>query len=182
LTEIRCPSDCGYLTLAREHPPAVAVRQHERDVALVLQFVRDFSNRQSQLFLLVASFLARYPAPALQPLIDEDVAEAASAMAATFETASRGVIYEHRPASLAAERLAAALKAALGETATDQGASFDRDAAAVLRRIQAAVADTRTAEPASRRAFLDMLDRIIRKERDEPSEEPPAETPRLIVP
>ena len=32
--------------------------------------------------------------------IDDDVAEATAAMAATYETAARGVLYEHRPQSL----------------------------------------------------------------------------------
>jgi hypothetical protein len=105
LTEIQCPSDCAYLAVAREHPPAAAARLYQRDVGLVVQFVQDFNERQSQLFLLVASFLARFPSPDLQPLIDDDVAEASAALAGTLETAARGVIYEHRPASLPAERL-----------------------------------------------------------------------------
>ena len=87
-----------------------------------LQFVRDFSERQSQLFLsMTLTFLVRYQPPELQPLIDEDVAEAAAALAATFETASRGVIYEHRPASLPAERLVAALKPLLDEAGQHGG-------------------------------------------------------------
>jgi class 3 adenylate cyclase len=39
-------------------------------------------------------------------LNDDDVADAAGALAATFETAARGVIYEHAPESLVARRLA----------------------------------------------------------------------------
>ena len=115
LTEIHCPSDCPYLASAREHPPAVAVRQQQRDVESLVEVVRDFNERQSQLFLMIATFLIRYEPPELQALLDDDVAEAADALAATFETASRGVIYEHRPASLPAERLAAALKADAGQ-------------------------------------------------------------------
>ena len=114
LVQIQCPSDCAWLASAREHPPAVAVRQQQRDVGLLVQFMRDFSQRQSQLFFLINTFLVRYEPPELQPLIDDDVAEAAAALAATFETASRGVIYEHRPASLPAERLAAGAQAAAG--------------------------------------------------------------------
>jgi hypothetical protein len=185
LTEIQCPADCAYLALAREHPPAAAVRQHQRDVTLVVQFIRDFNQRQSQLFLLVSSFLARYPSPELQPIIDDDVAEAAGAIAATFETASRGVIYDHRPASLVAERLAAALKSVLIEAGKDGGSAFERDAAAVLRRIQDAVGDVRTHEPENRRALLDMLARIVQKEREGGaggSGDSQEERPRLIVP
>src|SRR5882672_10915028 len=77
--------------------------------------MRDFNQRQSQLFLLVTSFIVRYEPPELQPLVDDDVSEGMAALASTFETASRGVIYEHRPASLPAERFIAGLKPLLAE-------------------------------------------------------------------
>ena len=74
------------------------------------------SERQSQLFSLSARSCSSYQSSAeLQPLVDDDVAEAMAALAATYETAARGVIYEHRPASLPAERLVGALKPVLAE-------------------------------------------------------------------
>src|SRR5262245_30249055 len=115
LVEINCPSDCSYLASAREHPPATVVRQQQRDFGMVMQVLRDFNKPQSQLFLFIASFLNRYKPLELQPLIDEDVTEAATALAATFETASKGVIYEHRPTSLVAQRLVGELKPLLAE-------------------------------------------------------------------
>ena len=115
LTQIACPSDCVYLAVAREHPPAVAVRRQQHDVAALVRYMRDLSERQSQLFFLIVTFLLRYQPPELHPLIDEDVAEAMGALAATFETAARGVIYEHRAASLSAERLVSGLKPLLAE-------------------------------------------------------------------
>jgi hypothetical protein len=177
--------DCSWLASAREHPPAVAVRQQQRDVGLLVQFLRDFSRRQSQLFLLIATAIVRYEPPALQPLIDEDVAEAAGAMAATFETESRGVIYEHRPASLPAERLATALKQVIAAAGKGAGSAFDRDAAVVLRRLQECIGDARATDPGNRRAFLSMLGRVITKASDADAGEPLAETAepsRLIVP
>ena len=115
LVQIRCPSDCAWLVSAREHPPAASLRQQQRDVGLLVQFMRDFSERQSQLFFLITTFLVRYQAPELLTLLDDDVAEAMSALAATFDTASRGLIYDHRPASVLAERLTTALKPVLAE-------------------------------------------------------------------
>jgi hypothetical protein len=88
LVQIACPSDCAWLASAREHPPAVAVRQQQHDVGVLVQVMRDFNERQSQLFLLISTFLVRYEAPELQPLIDDDVAEAMAALAATFETSA----------------------------------------------------------------------------------------------
>jgi hypothetical protein len=163
LVQIACPSDCAWLASAREHPPAVAVRQQQRDVGRFVQMMRDFSERQSQIFLLVSTFLVRYEAPELQPLIDADVAEAMTALASTFETASRGVIYEHRPASLPAERLVAGLKPLLAEAGKGGGSSFERDAAGVFRRVEEAVREVRADDRDNRRAFLDLLARIVNK-------------------
>jgi hypothetical protein len=183
LTEIQCPSDCVYLTSAREHPPAVSVRRQQRDLALIMQFMRDFNQRQSQLFLLTSTFLVRYTPPDFQLLIDDDVIEAAAALAATFETAARGVIYEHRPDSLPAERLLAALKPALIEAGRGGGATFDRDAAVVLRRVEEAVKEVRAIDAGSRRVFLELLGRVIKKT-SEGAElaTNDRETSRLIVP
>ena len=178
LVQIDCPNDCAWLASAREHPPAVTVRQQQRDLGLVVQFMRDLSQRQSQLFLLLSTFLARYQTPELQPIIDDDVTEAAAALAGTFETAVRGVIYEHRPASLPAERLLSALKPLLVEAGEGAGSTFEGDAAVALRRIEDAVREIRALAPENRRAFLELLGRVI-------SEAPPAEpteAPRLIVP
>jgi len=182
LTQIQCPSDCAYLASAREHPPAAAIRQQQRDVGLLAQFMRDFNQRQSQMFFLMATFLARYEPLELQPLIDDDVREAAAALAATLETASRGVIYEHRPASLSAERLMSALKPLLAEAGKGAGSSFERDAGVVLRRVEEAAREARALEPDNRRVLLDVIGRVMtRTPADEGAAQPTSE-PRLIVP
>jgi len=187
LVEIQCPADCPWLASAREHPPAALVRQQQRDIAAFAQFMRDFSERQSQLFFLIGSFLVRYQPPDLQLLIDEDVAEGVAALASTFETASRGVIYEHRPASLSAERMTAALKPMLLEAGRGAGSAFERDAAVVLRRIEESVHQVRDQQAGNRRAFLELVHRIIKEhpQRDGPAGPPePAGPPpqRLILP
>ena len=106
LVEIRCPDDCVYLASARRHPAAAVQRQHELDVALLLPAMTGFTDRQSRFFFLFQSIALRHPADVLRPLVDADVAEAASATAATLETASRGVIYEQAPAAPNAQELA----------------------------------------------------------------------------
>jgi len=188
LTEIACPSDCTWLASAREHPPASAVRRQQHDLSLLVQFMRDLSERQSRLFFLVQTFLNEYTPSELQPLIDDDIREATTALAATYETASRGVIYEHRPASLAAERLTTALKPVLAEAGKGLGSSFERDAAVVLRRVNEAVTAAQAEDPENRRAYLALVSRVVRR-RDESATGTPGEsgnqTPpasRLIVP
>jgi hypothetical protein len=167
LVQIQCPADCAYLASAREHPAAVVVRQQHSDVSRIAESIRDFSERQSELCFLIATTLVgdggRLEPPSLlssvgtevpsdlrprllQSLVDDDVADAMDAMAGTLETASRGVIYDHRPASLPAERLVVMLKPIVTEAGRGLGSSFERDAAAVMRRIADVTRDTRAAD------------------------------------
>ena len=182
LVQIRCPSDCAWLATAREHPPATVVRQRQQDVGILSRILRDLSERQSQLLFLITTFLATYQPTELHAPIDDDVVEAISSLAATFETASRGLIYDHRPASVLAERLATSLRPVLEEAGRGAGSSFERDAAVVLRRLEEAVRDVRTFDQTNRQAFLELLRRVMAPS---PEDQPVDETPdrsRLIVP
>jgi hypothetical protein len=189
LVEIRCPSDCSWLASSREHPAAIVVRQQQRDVAVLVQVTRDFSQQQSRLFFLVSRFLVGYETPQLQPvfpmlpMVDDDITDASSALAASLETESRGVIYEHRPASSAGERLLAALKPVLVEAGKGAGSSFTRDAAVVLRQFDQAIRLARDHDRENRRAFRELLDRTVgRLGSSDDDTSATRESPRLIVP
>jgi hypothetical protein len=146
------------------------VRQQRHDIGLLVNFMRDLSERQSQLIFLINSFITSYQPAELQSLIDDDVAEAVEALAATYETSVRGVIYDHRPASLPADRLATALRPVLAEAGKNLGTAFERDAAVVLRRISEAVREVRSVaereqggETDNRKAYVDLLARVIKR-------------------
>jgi hypothetical protein len=143
------------------------VRRQQQDVSALVKAMQDLSEHQSRLFLVAASFLVTYEPPALHGLVDDDVIEAMAALAGTFETASRGVIYEHRPSTLPAERLAQALKPKLSE-ARESRAGFERDVAVVLRRIEVAAREIGRTSEGSRRGFLDLIGRVLGKETPEP--------------
>lgn len=138
LVEIRCPSDCGYLSSSRSHPPAVVQRQQEIDRTMFLPLLQGLSERQARLFLMFGAGVVRHQSDLLQKLVDDDIAQAAGALAATLETASRGIVYDHRPASLPAERLMSELKALFAEVAKNAGTAIERDAGIALRRIEQA--------------------------------------------
>jgi len=161
LVEISCPPDCAWLAGAREHPAAAVIRRQQRDRELVAPFVRDFSERQSQLFILIGAFLNGYRPAEFQTLLDADVAQGTEALASTYETAARGVIYEHRPGSPVAARLAVELKELLAETRERAGPGFDHDAMVVLRGMREAVDAARASEPENPRAFLELVSRIM---------------------
>ena len=136
LVEISCPSDCGYLSTARTHPPAVIQRQQEMDRAMLLPVLQGLSERQARLFLMLAAVTSRHQSDLLQKLVDEDIAQATGALASTLETSAKGIVYEHQPASLVAARLTGELKGAVDEVVKSAGSALERDAAVALRRIE----------------------------------------------
>lgn len=136
LVEIRCPGDCGYLTASREHPAAIVRRRQERDVAMLAPTIQHLTERQYQLFFLFQMVVARHKPEELSRLMDQDVTEAAGSLAATFETAARGVIYEHPAQSRPAQGLAADMRTMVSEL-RDQGQKVhDHEIAVTLRAIE----------------------------------------------
>jgi hypothetical protein len=161
LVEIRCPADCVYLASAREHPPAPALKQQQSDLTTITRALRDLSDAQVELFVALTTAILQHRASDLHRLLDADVVDAATAVAATLETAARGVIYEHRPSSLPAERLAIDLTATLQEPRKLGGSKLERDAALVLRRIAESAAGSGAAERGSR-SYLELLQRTLK--------------------
>jgi hypothetical protein len=138
--EIPCPDSCSYLSAARSHPPAAVQRRHDRDLRFFLPFVANLTEPQSRLVLLFQAVILRHAAQAIPAVLDVDVSEGTGAVAATLETARKGLIFEHEPASIPARRLAAALRQAIVALAPApaQVARLEEDAAAALRRIERA--------------------------------------------
>jgi hypothetical protein len=181
LIQIDCPSDCPYLVSSREHPPAVKIREQQRELATLFRAMRDLNERQANLFFLILSFVARYEPPDLHVLVDDDVTEAAGALGATVETAVRGVIYEHRPASIPADRLVGGLKPLLEQAGQNGGTAFQRDAAVVLRRVESAAREAR--ETGNRRAFVELAERVTKTNTAGASSQgKDDDSPRIIIP
>ena len=181
LIEIKCPSDCTYLASAREHPAAVVRRRQERDVAQLLPTIRHLTERQYQLFFLFHTLIARHAPQGFSRLVDGDVADAAAAVAATLETAARGVIYEHTPQGPPAQALATELKTTLAKM-REQGATvFDREAAIVLRAIEQGAREG-TIPSRSQTEYLDLVGRLLEVTRGpEPAPQTAPASP-LILP
>ena len=184
--EIRCPPACHYLASAREHPPAVVQRQHERDLALLVPAVAGLTERQSRFFFLFQSIAVRLPQDPLRPLLDDDAAEAAASAAGALETAAKGLIYDRPPTSLPAQELATALRNGFEEVAQQLGgprSPLERDAAAALRALEEAARRVGPLVQDPRQGFLQLVRRIL----PPPSAEPePADDGRagsgLLVP
>jgi hypothetical protein len=165
LVEIRCPPTCPYLSSAQQHPAAVVQRRRERDMGFFVPLVSDLSEPQYRLILYFQAIAAQHAVGAVPSLMDQDVAEAAAALAGTLETAGKGIIYEHQAASIPAQRLVTDFRKGLGELTRESGAQtsrFERDAAVALRRIEHGARRASSALAGDDHpVFLSLLSRIM---------------------
>jgi hypothetical protein len=160
LKEIACPESCVHLSASRAHPPAVVVRQQNRDAATLLPTIRHLSERQQELFLLFHTVIAAHRPEGFARLVDADVADAAGACAATLETAARGVIYEHAATSVPAQALARELQATIDEIRAKKATLSDTEAAGALRAIEAGARDGHKGD-ATEAAYVDLMRRLL---------------------
>ena len=184
--EINCPPDCGYLVAAQAHPPASVRRRQEQDLGFVMAMRDGLTAAQSDLFLALLSFVAGLHADPLLNLQDEDVAEGAGAMAATYETAGRGLIYEHRPQSLVAQRFVTDAKAFLASLVAEADAAtarrVERDAAVVLRHLESGVRGARAVVDDGPATALGIVGRFIASARASRRADGEAGRPRVEPP
>jgi hypothetical protein len=169
-----------YLASAREHPAAVVRRRQAEDVARLAPTIRHLTERQYELFFLFQSVITRHRPDGLARLVDADVADAAGALAATLETASRGVIYEHRPQSHPAQSLATAMKAFLDEIRKQGAKVYDGEAAIALRAIEQG-ARTLHAPHESDAVYLELARRLLQVDATETSDAAPSSSGSLIL-
>jgi hypothetical protein len=183
LVEIACPDDCPHLASAREHPPAVVKRQQEEDVAVLLPGIQHLTERQYQLFFLFHGTIARHVPEGFARLADEDVAQAAASLAATLETSSRGVIYEHKPQSTTAQRLMNELTAFLAQIRSQGATVSDGEAAIVLRAIDEGARDVGRRTSGGPSAYLELMSRLLQLRRGtRPPDTASPSTSSLILP
>lgn len=179
LVEIACPPTCVYLATAQRHPAAVVKRQQEQDLSVLVGALGRVSEAQLQVFFVLQTFIARF-APEGRTLTDADVAEGVGALAATLETASRGVVYEQAANTPAGEALRRELKAFLGELASRSGSvsRFEREAAVVLRGIERGA---RHQSPGIGDGPVDYLTLVARILHERPPDAPSSSS-RIILP
>ncbi len=163
LTEIRCPESCVYLTNARVHPPATIRRQQEHDLGALVPALRVLTEPQQQLFMLSLTLADRFKGEGLDAARDVEVADAAAALAATYETATKGLIYDHRADSLPAQRLAHEMRAVFDDLGKSRPSAFAEDAAVVLRQLERRIRDVIRESGGQPRAFIELAGRIARQ-------------------
>ena len=151
----------------------------------VLPTLQDLSERQHHLFFVLQTLILRHKPLGFVRLIDDDVADAAGSVAATLETSARGLIYDHAPQSLAAQRLATEIKEGVSEFAKEAGtagSAFEREVAAVLRRIEQGARDTRRQLEGGETAYLALIGRLMQQASSAETRADEPKTPSLIIP
>jgi hypothetical protein len=181
LTEIRCPPTCGYLQSARSHPAAAVRRRDERELRFFASVLHGTTEKQRAIFALLQTVIARHASSAIPKLVDKDVVDAAGALAASFETASRGIIYDQQPTSLPGQRLAADLRQQIEQALHASERPVDHDLAVALRRTETMATEAASELDDGPTAYLQFLERKIGKG-EEKREEKPEQSSNLIIP
>jgi len=180
LVEINCPDSCVHLSAARANPAAAVRRQNEADLTRLLPTIQKLTERQHQLFFLFQSVIARHRPDGFARLVDTDVAEAASAVAATLETAAKGVIYEHSAQSTVARKLAGELTGVVEQVRREGAVVPDREVATTLRTIEQGA---RTIGGTSHAAdeYLTLMGRLLQVNRAAEAQPDAAAQPGSII-
>jgi len=119
------------------------------------------TERQHQLALLVHGFL-RDDRPDAPDMRDDDVRHAARALAETYETASRGIIYEHSAGTPSAERLGAEIRTLIESQRAEGLRLTDSEVALVIRGIETGAREAGSVLPGEKTAYLELLKRVLR--------------------
>jgi len=181
LAEIACPEDCRYLQTAQRHPPAVVKKQIDHDVTVLMASIGRLSEPQLQVFFLVQSMVLAYRPEGLSRLTDSDVALAAGALAASFETASKGVIFEEATSSVPAEGLRKTLKPVLEEITSNGGSRAQREVAVVMRAIERGAKHEGGFIPDGETVYLELVGRVFQQRPKSPDGGPGDGGKPLIV-
>ena len=167
ITEIDCPKNCTYLQSASTHPPAIVQRQQQRDLRFLLPVFGGLTEPQHQILFLLQTFLVAGHHN-VQSISDRDIEEAARALAKTYETADRGIVYEHTATGVNAQRLAIEFKGMLQSKQAEGLRLSDRNLATAFRRLETAAKDAENAVTDDRndRAYLELLKRMLKETSD----------------
>jgi hypothetical protein len=139
----------------------VIKRQIDADVTILMATIGRLSEQQLQLFFLLQSMALSYKPEGLSRLTDADVALAAGALAASLETASKGLIFEESTGSVVAEGLRRALKPVIDEVTKSGGSRVEREVALVLRGLERGAKHDGGHIPAGETSYLELVARVF---------------------
>lgn len=160
-TEIRCPDDCPYLHGEHDRLWESPARRTEQ-----AQFIAHFGEVQREqvpLLVFLHHLLLQARQNFAHDLSDRETLEVVSTLARTFETLSKGIIYEHQTESPRLQAMINWLGNVLDRRAEISQAprSSDNEVLAMLQILSGAVQSHRE-QSASARSYLDVAERVFR--------------------
>ncbi len=103
------------------------------------------------------------------PITDNDVQQATAALAQTYETASRGILYEHSAPNVTGQRLAKEISDFIEAKRSDGTRLSDIDLAVAMRRLETAAQTAKTSlgrdddpDSVSDTSYLSLLRRVLK--------------------
>ena len=154
----------------------------------LLPRISDLTETQYRLFMLAQALIVQHAKSASPAPIDNDVADGVASVAATLETAGKGIIYEHRATAIPAQRIADEISAAIRDLVTragSDGARLERDAAKGLRALERVAREARAemTDPARPEAsWVVFATRIMEAASSQPPDPAQnAQPPKLVI-
>ncbi|MBM63928.1 MAG: hypothetical protein CL484_13360 [Acidobacteria bacterium] len=147
--------------------------------------MKGLTQRQYELFFLVQKLFYQQDQAARLPVNDKIIADTAHALAATYSTASKGIIYEHRPSSLPAEQLAKELRPLI--ESLQRPAATAQDLIVVLQLVERAATQADSSLEGGKKAYLALIGRLNAAFGEEQPEsakplQQPQSSQRVIIP
>lgn len=148
--------------------------------------IADLTETQYRLFMLAQALAVQHAKTASPSPVDADVADGVASVAATLETAGKGIIYEHRATAIPAQRIADAIGAAIRDLVTragSDGARLERDSAKALRALERTAREAQKDLPDPERpdvSWLALASRMFANAAP-PDEAPAPPAPKLVV-
>jgi hypothetical protein len=127
-----------------------------------VQLISDLNDEAYAVLMACLAAAMEFSTGAAPPPHDDDLGEAAAALAATAETATRGVLYEHQPESAVAARLARAMSAPLANAAQTGVARLDTATVTAMRRLATSVRAFRRTRAEAPDAYFSFLGRVLK--------------------
>lgn len=175
--EIRCPEDCPYLH--GKHDPRWESRAQESEHRRFVQNFARLDEKQAAVLAYVHVQLLNARNELGGQLTDQDAAEVVSTLTRTYETRSKGVLYEHTTESLKLQGVVRRLSQAFEDRESGRPQPTDGEMLAALESLKKAIAE-HLERAGGGRSYLDLAARLIRSKTERPSTARDSE-PRLIV-
>ncbi len=160
-TEIRCPKDCAYSF--GEQDPRWDPTSRQVEKANFIAHFAGVKREQVHLLLFLHNLLIQTDQEAAGGLSDKDLLDVVNTLHRTFETFSKGIVYEHKTESPQLEMVTRKLKSLLDkrQEIPNGPRASDTEVTNMLQTIATAI-NAHQEQSSGDRSYLDMAGNIFK--------------------